>query len=108
MWPPEWLRACVRVRMSPGGVDQYGDPLPGVETRTDLPSCLFAQTPTTYVVAAGVDATITDPTAYWPGGWPDVVAGDVLVIDGTEWTVNGRVQDWPMGLAVTLTGAEGV
>lgn len=108
MWPDGWLRTCVRIRTEAAGTDQYGEPIPGVETRLDLPRCLFSQTPTEYVTTAGVNASITDPTAYWPDEWPDVQVGDRLEIQGTEWYVNGRSQDWPMGLAVTLTAPEGV
>lgn len=106
MWPQTWRRPVIRVRVADGGTDQYGEPIPGVETRDALPPCLFAPIPTALPVAAGVAATVTDPTAYWPDEWPDVRASDVLVIDGDEWRVNGRPANWLKGLAVNLTGAE--
>lgn len=103
-----WRVPVVRIRAGDGGVDQYGDPIPGVDERVDLPPCLFAPIPTDYPVTAGVAATVTEPTAYWPREHPDVQAGDRLEIEGTEWTVAGRPARWPLGLSVTLTGTEGV
>ena len=102
----DWKVPVVRVRTGVAGEDQYGDPIPGGEERSDLPPALFAPTGTDLPVAAGVDATITNPVVYWPDDWPDVRASDVLVIDGDEWRVDGRPQSWPLGLAVKLTGTE--
>lgn len=102
-----WARTPVtRVRAASGGEDQYGEPLPGVEDRASLPAGLFAPTGTDLPISAGTAGTVTNPVVYWPGEWPDVKPGDVLVIDGDDWRVDGRPQSWPMGLVVPLTGVE--
>lgn len=102
-----WARSkTFRVRAGSGGVDQYGDPIPGAAERVELPPCLFAPTGTDTPITAGVAATVTEPTAYWPHEWPDVKPGDVLEIDGDVWRVIGRPMSWPMGLAVRLSGVE--
>ena len=104
MWD-DWKTPVVRIRDAQGGVDQYGDPIPGAAERVDLPPALFAPTPTDLQVQAGADATVTDPILYWPEEWPDVQSGDRLEVEGQAWLVNGRPARWPMGLAVELTGA---
>lgn len=103
-----WKVPVTRIRTEHAGEDQYGEPIPGEETRVSLPPALFAPTPTTFPVHAGAHSTVTDPTVYWPREWPDVQAGDRLEIEGTVWWVAGRPARWPLGLAVTLSGVEKV
>lgn len=103
----EWARIPVtRIRTQTGEKDQYGEPTPGAVTRTRLHDALFAPTGTSMPVAAGVAATLTEPTVYWRHEWPDVQTGDLLEVDGDVWRVNGRPQAWPMGLVVPLSGVE--
>lgn len=105
----EWARSpVVRVRDTPAGVDQYGDPIPGAQVREPLPDALFAPTPSTVEITAGAFSAISQPTVYWPGEWPDVQLGDVLEIDGSTWQVASRPAKWPLGLAVTVENTEPV
>lgn len=103
-----WKVPVVRERDGATGEDIYGHPIPGETISTDLPPALFAPTPTSLLTQAGIDSTSTQPTVYWPREWPDVIAGDRLIIDGTTWEIDGRPASWPLGLVVILTDAEGV
>ena len=107
-----WKTPVQRVRTMPGGVDQYGDPLPGVEVTSDLPPALFspggasAGFGTSEPVSAGATPVISSPALFWRGEWPDVLASDRLVVHGVKWRVEGRPAIWPRGLAVSLKGVE--
>ncbi|WP_334152969.1 hypothetical protein [Microbacterium sp.] len=98
----------MRVRDGAAGEDVFGESIPGAPVETPLPPALFAPTPTALLAHAGVASTSTQPTVYWPREWPDVQAGDRLVVAGEEWTVDGRPASWPLGLVVELTGVKGV
>lgn len=98
----EWLTPVVRVRVESGGVDEYGDTLPGQRTLQDLPPALFAPGRTWEPVQAGAMPVITAPTVYWRGQHPDVKAGDKLVVGGWEYEVEGEPKAWPLGLEVPL------
>lgn len=98
----EWLTPVVRVRVEPGGVDEYGDTLPGQRTLLDLPPALFAPGRTSEPVQAGAMPVVTAPTVYWRGEHPDVKAGDKLVVGGWEYEVEGEPKVWPLGLEVAL------
>jgi hypothetical protein len=98
----EWLTPVVRVRVESGGVDEYGDTLPGQHTLQDMPPALFAPGRTSEPVQAGAMPVITAPTVYWRGQHPDVKAGDKLIVGGWEYEVEGEPKVWPMGLEVAL------
>lgn len=100
----QWKVPVTRVRVESGGKDQYGDDIPGVESRVDLPRALFAPGGTSEPVSAGATPVISEPTVYWRGEWPDVVATDLLEIGGTTYRVEGKPASWPLGLKVTLKG----
>ena len=102
----EWKVPVTRIRTAPSGEDQYGEPLPGVPTRVVLPPALFAPTGSHEPVQAGTAAVLTSPSLYWPAQWPDVEATDQLEVSGTVWDVEGNPAAWPLGLSVSLKGAE--
>lgn len=101
-----WRVPVVRLRPGEGGKDRYGVPIPGALVPVDLPPGLFFPQGSADAIAAGVQGTVTEPTVMWPQQSPDVAVGDVLEIDGDRWRVHERPQDWPLGLVVTLKGAE--
>ena len=101
-----WKVPVQRVRTMPGAVDQYGEPIPGEQVPADLPPALFAPGGTSEPVSAGATPVISEPSVYWRGEWPDVVATDLLVIGGVAYRVEGAPASWPMGLKVTLRGVE--
>lgn len=98
----EWKTNVTRLRAAPGGVDQYGETMPGAEVQEALPAGLFAPGASSEPVAPGAAPVITAPTVYWPGQWPDVLASDVLLIGGVRYQVEGDPARWPMGMVVTL------
>jgi hypothetical protein len=99
-----WLTPVVRIREEDGGTDQYGEPIPGADVETDLPSALFAPGGTSEPVQPGAAPVISTPTLYWPGQHPDVTASDRLRVAGVTYQVDGKPAVWPKGLAVTCKG----
>lgn len=102
----EWLTPVVRVRTLSGGVDAYGDPVPGERVEQELPPALFAPGRTSEPVQAGAMPVITAPTLYWRGQHPDVKARDQLIVGGWPYEVDGEPKVWPMGLEVALKGVK--
>lgn len=98
----EWLTPVVQVRVEPGGVDEYGDTLPGQRLLADLPPALFAPGRTLEPVQAGAMPVITAPTVYWRGEHPAIKTGDRLIVGGWEYEVEGEPKAWPLGLEVPL------
>jgi hypothetical protein len=102
-----------RVRRVEAGVDRYGNP-----TYTDDPTLVegafFDPGSSGETVLVGGVAMVTSPTLYFPQAWPDLVAGDAVIVRGTRYEVDGRPADWKSpwgtalgGLVVKLTLAEG-
>lgn len=102
-----WTVPVTRRRQTAGGVDQYGDPVPGRWLDEPLPDALFAPGGTSEPVQAGAAPVISTPTVYWPGRRVDIAAADRLVVDGTTWDIEGRPAHWPLGTAATLKTSEG-
>lgn len=107
-FPDDWFTPVVRVRVESGGVDEYGDTLPGQRTLHDLPPALFAPGGTSEPVQAGAMPVIVAPTVYWRGEHPDINAGDKLIIGGWEYEVDGEPKAWPLGLEVALKAVKNV
>lgn len=103
-----WVVPVVRLRESERQLDQYGDPIAGSGSTasTPLPDGLFAPGTTSEPVAAGAAPVISQPAVYWNGMHPDVLPTDVLVINGTQYAVEGKPSVWPLGLVVTLKAVE--
>ena len=86
-----------------GGVDRYGNPLPGTERQID--QCVVAPTATSS--AGGVMGwSSTDYTLYPPSG-ADIRQGDqVRLADGTLWKVDGAPFAWGNPFTGTTPGGE--
>jgi len=102
----DWAVPVIRRRQTAGGVDQYGDPIPGQWAEEPLPDGLFAPGGTSEPVQPGTAPVVSTPTVYWPGQTVDVGPADQLIIDGTTWQVEGRPAHWPLGTAATLKAVE--
>lgn len=96
------LVPVIRVRAADGGVDQYGEPIPGAEERTALSPALYAPGGSSEPVQAGTAAVVSEPSLYWRGHHPDVLASDLLIVDGITYRVEGSPARWPKGTVVTL------
>lgn len=82
-----------RLRRAESGKDRYGDPV-YEETSVELPPALFAPGGASEPVVSGREPVVTEPTVYWRGVWPDVVASDRLVVRGRVYEVVGDPADW--------------
>ncbi|QWW20132.1 hypothetical protein I6B53_03275 [Schaalia sp. 19OD2882] len=103
----EWLVQVTRIRSTPAGVDQYGEPIPGQLERTVLPPALFAPASSAEPLAPGRAPVISTASLYWRGQHPDVQAGDQVEVDGITWEVEGRPSTWPKGLVAELRASTG-
>lgn len=105
----------VIVRRSPGGNDQYGDPLPATETRTNAVSL----TPLAARYAEDSPGTPGRDGGRIVGTWiampysTDLREDDLLEVRGTLYAVDGEPFAWrfagdmaPAGMAVNLRRAE--
>lgn len=99
-----WRVPVSRLRDGDVERDQYGEPI-SQPVPVVLPPGLFAPDGLGVAAGAGESATLSDPAVYWPREFPDVKSGDRLVVDGSEWRVNGRPAKWPLGFVVFLSGA---
>lgn len=103
----------VRVRATPGGTDQYGDPLPSTEDREPLPGAFTAPRESSDIEDRGREGVIVGLTLYAPHG-SDVLHTDQIEVDGVLYDVDGEVGSWehPMsgwkpGITAALSRATG-
>lgn len=87
------IDVVVRLRRTESGTDRYGLPI-YTTTEADLPKALFAPRHVVPAVEVGRQASIVEPTLYWPDQWPDVVASDRLRVRGRVYEVNAEASDW--------------
>lgn len=82
-----------RLRRVQVGVDRYKQPI--YETQeSELPLALFAPRHVVPAVEVGRQATVVEPTLYWPDVWPDVAASDRLRVRGRVFEVNADASEW--------------
>lgn len=105
----DWEVSARRGRGTDGGVDQYGERIPGVLEWVDLPPALLSPKSDSVALEPGVDSVLSNPTLYWGGSAQliDVQAGDVLEVGGVEYSVLGEPERWPLGTVVHLTQVKG-
>lgn len=109
----------VRVRSSPGGVDQYGDAIASTETRDAVPGAFTSPRMSESMAFQGVgnDRTragvVVGLTLFVPYGF-DLTHTDQVEVDGVLYSIDGEVGPWrqPMtgwkaGASVALTRAAG-
>ncbi len=80
-------------------IDQWGDPVPGSATETDVGGCLFAPGPSEEG-GLGTNQVVTDGHIYGPVGM-DIEATDRVRIRGLLYVVVGRPQRWGTAGVVT-------
>ena len=102
-----------RIRHTPGGLDQYGDPVPSSVSETTIPGAFVAprmseelQTRSRAGVAVGL-------TLFAPAG-TDLRFTDQVRVDGDVFDVDGEVarwehpgSGWAPGITVALKRAQG-
>lgn len=82
-----------RVRTTPGGHDQYGDPIPAVTTRTVLDRCTVAPRSSSELAGRGRQGVIVGLSLYGPPG-TDLVYTDQVDVDGTVYAIEGEPGRW--------------
>lgn len=89
----------VRVRSSPGGVDQYGDPITSTESREVIPAAFVAPRMSESMAFQGVgndrsrSGVVVGLTLFVPYGF-DLVHTDRVEVDGIPYSVDGEVGAW--------------
>ncbi|MEV4670975.1 hypothetical protein AB0K34_04910 [Actinomadura sp. NPDC049382] len=102
----------VRIRVTPGGRDPYGDPIGDVETRTDVTGCAVAPRQAGEQIGQGRIAATSGVTIYVPPD-TDVLPSDRFEVRGAVWEVDGEpavwrspFTGWEPGREVQLTRVE--
>lgn len=83
----------VVVRLAPGGVDQYGDPVASTESRTTVEGCALAPRMSDELNTRGRQGVIVGLTLYAPPG-ADILHTDHIEARDQTWEVDGEVGDW--------------
>lgn len=98
-WPDGWKQSVSRLRIEGAKVDPYGVPMRGTgETIvTELPPALIAPEESKDPADAGEVATYSTFTVYWPNESPDIKSSDRLQFNGSQWSVVGQPEVWPLG-----------
>ena len=98
---------------TPGGVDQYGDPVSGSSADTEIAGAFVAPRESADVHDVGRVGVIVGLTLYLPYG-TDIGHGDQVLVDDVLYEVDGEEGDWlqPMtgwqaGTTVALKRASG-
>src|SRR5690606_30208796 len=104
----------VRVRRTPGGVDEYGDPIPSSVTRTPLPTAFVAPRLSDEITNRGRAGVVVGLTLYDTNYKLDLRHTDQVEVDGELYEVDGEPGRWrnPMtgreaGIQVALRRAQG-
>lgn len=99
----------VIVRQSPGGVDEYGDPISGSEERIDVPGCTWAPrlagAASSEIDDRGRQGIIVGMTVYMPYD-TDLRPSDQLVLDGLLYEVEGEPGKWHNRMTGRRAGLE--
>lgn len=102
-----------RIRQSPGGTDQYGDPIPGTTTETIIAGAFTAPRTTEDVDDRGRAGVIVGLTLFAPYN-TDLTYTDQIEVDGVLYDIEGEpgrwknpFTDWEAGIQAALTRAQG-
>jgi hypothetical protein len=103
----------VRLRKSPGGVDQYGDPIPSTETRKVIAGAFVGPRESSDLSDAGRVGVIIGLSLFAPYD-ADIAKTDDIEVDGERFTIDGEVgrwrnpfTAWEAGLTAALKRVEG-
>jgi len=81
------------VRSSPGGFDQYGDPVSGTTTSTNITGCAVAPRYSSEPVERGRNGVIVGLSVYAPAG-SDIVYTDTITVDSVDYRIEGQPASW--------------
>ena len=103
----------VRVRSAPGGVDEYGDPISGTDSRTTLTGAFVAPRESSEITNRGRAGVIVGLTLFAPYD-TDLTYTDQIEVDGDLYDIEGEpgrwrnpFTDWEAGMQVALVRAAG-
>lgn len=111
-------RTATVVRRTPGGYDEYGDPIESTVVRVDVDGCAWAPrtaggASSSEIRDRGRQGVIEGLTLYAPAG-TDLQPTDQVEVDGVLFDVEGEPGDWrnpftgrDAGLEVALRRADG-
>lgn len=103
----------LRVRETPGGTDNYGDPIEGTTETVTLTGCGVAPRSSDDITDRGRQGVIVGLTLYAPHG-TDLRYSDRIEVDGVLYEVDGEagswkspLSSWEAGIEVALRRAQG-
>jgi hypothetical protein len=100
-----------RVRRSPGGYDEYGDPVESTTTTSEIEGAFVAPRLDTSlggtgeVMSRGRAGVIVGLTLYAPYG-VDLTRDDQIDVDGVRYDIEGEPGAWKNGLTGWAAGIE--
>lgn len=83
----------VRVRHAPGGVDQYGDPIPGTTTETAMPDWFIAPRTSDDIEGRARDGVTVGLNLYTPFA-ADLLRTDQVKVNGELYDIDGEIAPW--------------
>jgi hypothetical protein len=96
--------AVIRVRSTPPGADQYGDPIEGTVERVPIPGAFTAPRLSDEVDGRGRAGVVVGLTLYLPYSF-DLQRTDRVEVDGVLYDVDGDVGRWQQPHTGWLAGA---
>lgn len=103
----------VRVRSTPGGTNQYGDPIASTVARTTIEGAFVAPRESSDIDGGGRTGVLIGLTLFAPYG-SDLRDTDDIEVDGVLFTIEGDVgqwrnpfTSWEAGASVALKRVEG-
>lgn len=103
----------VRVRSTPGGRDEYGDPVAGTEDRTTLTGAFVSPRESNEIVNRGRAGVIVGLTLFAPYD-TDLRYDDRVEVDGVLYDIEGEpgkwrnpFTDWEAGTQAALVRSSG-
>lgn len=81
------------LRDSPGGLDDYNNPVTSTTTSTDIVGCAVAPSGSTEPAALGRNGLVVDLTVFVPAG-SDILFTDRIKIAGVVYSIDGDPADW--------------
>ncbi len=102
-----------RVRRTPGGVDEYGDPIASTDITDTLTGAFVAPRMSEDVEGKGRAGVVVGLTLFAPAG-TDLVRSDLIEAQGRRWRIVGDIAvwshpwtGWEPGVTAALEATEG-
>lgn len=93
------------LRDSPGGFDEYGDPITSTTTRTDIAGCAVAPRKSSEPQVLGRNGVVIDFTVFVPAG-SDILFTDRIEIAGLVYNIDGIPAEWIQPMTGTVFPTE--